>query len=152
MAEVSYKDNDRALHAPSVAGDPLHAEGAIPVNSLVAPAGLLGDVTMGQSRQDIPVGTVQHLPPHHQPGNLYTFESTGEAELLGQDSKEGLRDDNYPNTVPNVKLAGADGTTAAGPQGQPVDWSSVAPYEYPEFPGTPERKSPANINDPAPLT
>ncbi len=127
-------DNDRAIHASSIVGDPYNAEGAQPINSLKAPGGLLGDHTEGQSRQDIPAGSVQSNPGNYQPGSHYDVQSGGEKELLGQGTTgEGLKDDEYPS-LPNVALAGSAGTTDAGQQGSPIDWGSVAPYKYPEYP------------------
>ncbi|MHB8742564.1 MAG: hypothetical protein ACYC9L_05500 [Sulfuricaulis sp.] len=125
---------NRGLHAPSVMGDPYAPEGIVPVNSLKVPQGrLLGQPTNNQSFEPIPSGTVQHQPGNHQPENLYPFYSGGSKELLGENTVEPTKDDEYPS-LPNVPLTGAAGTTNAGQQADSVDFNSVAPYVYPEFP------------------
>ena len=126
------RDGNRGIHAGSPSGDPAHMPDGwfASVGSFTAPSGGLGRPTMGQSRQDIPGSS------EIQPREQYDFQSAGEPGLLGQDRDDyssTLHDANYPST-PSPEFQGESGTTNMGPQGGPVDWNSVAPYEYPEYP------------------
>ncbi len=93
--------NNRGIQATTIAhGDHKHAEGAIPYNEAVAPGGLLGQPTMGKSRDQPPVGSLsEDFGTHGQAAN--PFRSGGEKELLGQGTAdEGIKDDEYPNISP----------------------------------------------------
>ncbi len=147
--------NNRGIQATTVAhGDHKHAEGAIPYDTLAAPGGLLGQPTMGKSRDQPPVGNLNgDFGSHGQAPNQ--FHSGGEKELLGQGaqgSDEGMTDDERPNiSAPN--LPGEAGTTNMGPQGDPVDWNSVGEYRYNEFPSdTLPQKIADGIQNVLPLT
>ncbi len=145
--------NNRGIQATTIAhGDHKHAEGAIPYNEAVAPGGLLGQPTMGKSRDQPPVGSLsEDFGTHGQAAN--PFHSGGEKELLGQGTAdEGIKDDEYPNiSAPN--LPGESGTTNMGPQGDPVDWNTVGEYRYPEFPAdTLPQKIADGIENVLPLT
>ena len=118
-------------HASSTGGDPAHMPDgtAATVGSLTGNSGLLGQHTGNPvSRQAIPTGDAS---------NTYAFTSAGEPGYLGQDTDDyaaaGLTDSER-TTVPDPDLPGAAGTKNAGPQGSPLDWDSVAPYKYPEYP------------------
>lgn len=113
------------------------------VGSLSAPQGkTLGQPSPNQnraSRQNIP-GSAE-VNPREQ----YNFQSGGEGGYLGQDTDDyggGTLVDSQRPTLPNPEFAGASGTTNMGPQGDPVDWAAVAPYEYPEFPMSPQGNTP----------
>ncbi len=113
-------DNNRGIHAGSYAGDSTNAEGIVP-NTL--------DFKNGRQ-------AVADRDLHND--GVYNAASavSGTEKFLSQADEAGessLHDDNYPN-LPGPVLPGAAGTTNAGPQGSPVDFNSVAPYEYPEFP------------------
>lgn len=143
-------DNNRGIHAASQAGDPAHMpDGAIPFNSIVVPKGegLGRNIHDGRSRQELPVGGID---------NCYSFNGlVGEKELLGQGTtEEGIKDNDYPSGIPDPSLPGASGTKNAGDQGHPIDFNSVAPYDYPEYPkdGYTAGGGRARIQDAAPLT
>ena len=119
-------------HASSWAGDPAHMpDGAAgTVGSLTGNKGLLGQNPGNPtSRQTIPTGAAN---------NTYAFTSGGEPGLLGQDTDDygasGFSDNDRPAGIPDPTFPGASGTKNAGQQGSPLDWDSVAPYQYPEYP------------------
>lgn len=144
--------NNRGIQATTVAhGDHKHAEGAIPYDQAVAPGGLLGQPTMGKSRDQPPVGNLDgDMGTHGQAA--HPFQSTGEKELLGQGVSEGIKDDEYPN-LHSPNLPGESGTTNMGPQGDPVDWNKVGEYRYNEFPSdTLPQKIADGIENVLPLT
>ena len=134
------KDGNRGIQGDSAGPESAHMpDGYLAsVGSLVAPAGGLGRPTMGQSRQPIPGS--QDINPREQ----YSFQSPGEPGLLGQDTDDygaaGLTDNERP-VLPNPEFPGESGTTNMGPQGDPVDFNSVAPYEYPDFGDWPNRSA-----------
>ena len=110
-------DNNRKIDTSSYAGNADNAEGSVPAT-----------LDFKNARQAVPDRDL------HGDG-VYDAarQVSGPKEFLGQNPHEGIKDDDYPS-LPNVSLAGAPGTTNAGQQGVPVDFNSVAPYEYPEFP------------------
>ena len=123
-------------HASSVGGDPAHMPDgyAASVNSLTGNKGLLGQNPGNPtSRQDVP-GSGE-VTPREQ----YPFQSGGEKELLGQNPHEPITDPDRPS-VPSPEFPGESGTTNMGPQGAPLEWGSVAPYKYPEYPMSPKQK------------
>lgn len=129
------RDNNRGIHATTVMGDDRAAEGAVEVGSLSAASGsaLAGNLSSDSGRQPMP------NPNLHDDG-VYPFTSGGDTDR-GFDASDGhMKDDDYPS-VPNVSLPGGSGTTNAGQQGSPVDWNSVAPYEYPDFGKMPSPKN-----------
>lgn len=139
------KDGNRGIDGPSPGSD---AGAHMPdgflasVGTLVAPGGLLGQPTMGKSRQDIP-GSAEI-----QPREQYNFQSGGTNRLLGDYQPEGhIKDDEYPS-LPGPAFPGESGTTNMGQQGDPVNWSGVAPYEYDEYPMSPA----FNTSDPTAST
>ncbi len=145
--------NNRSIHAGSPAGDPTRtAEGAIVYDTITAPAGLLGQPTMGKSRDQPPTG---NMPNDMGPSGegAFTFQSGGEKELLGQGTgDEGLKDDELPHP-PDPSLSGESGTTNMGQQGAEVNWKSVGEYRYPEFPAdTLPQKIADGIQNVTPLT
>lgn len=125
------KDNNRGIHAGSPSGDPSKMPDGYfaSVGSLTGNKGKLGQNPGNPtSRQDIPGS--QEITPAEQ----YNFQSPGESGFLGQDQDDyhATSDPERPS-LPNPEFAGASGTTNMGQQGAPVDWNSVAPFEYPDF-------------------
>lgn len=110
-------DNNRSIHAPSYAGDVMNAEGAIPAT-----------LDFKNARQAVPDRDL-----HNDGVYDAARQMSGPKEFLGQNTHEGIKDDDYPS-LPNVSFVGDAGTTNAGPQGDPVDFNSVAPYRNGEFP------------------
>ncbi len=146
------KDGNRGIHAGTVMGDDKAAEGAVPVNEITAPKNnLLGEPSMNGPM-------AQQMLPNDSVTGVRDFSSamSGEKELLGQgvDDESTLTDDEYPN-ISAPHLPGESGSTDRGQQGVPVDWNSVAPFEYEDFGKQPSPTSGggrALINDAAPLT
>src|SRR5581483_6131227 len=133
-------------HASSWGGDPAHMPDGVvaSVTSLKANSGLLGQNPGNPTaRQDIPGAADRAVKEQ------YPFQSGGVKELLGQNPHEGITDPDRPS-VPNPQFSGESGSTNAGQQGSPLDWNSVAPYKYGEFPKD-SGKTGASSN-PAPLT
>lgn len=124
-------------HASSTSGDPAKMPDgfAAGVGSLTGNKGLLGqNPGAPKSRQDIPGSG--DITPREQ----YDFTSGGKKALLGQDTtSEGSMSDPTRPTLPDPALAGESGTTNMGPQGSPLDFNTVAPYKYPEFPQSAQR-------------
>ena len=123
-------------HASSWAGDPAHMPDgwAASVGSLTGNKGRLGENPGNPtSRQDIP-GSADRAAKEQ-----YPFQSGGTKELLGQNPQEPITDPDRPS-VPDPAFPGESGTTNMGPQGAPLDWNSVAPYRYPEYPMSPAQK------------
>lgn len=119
-------DNNRKIEATSQAGNPTRAaEGAVAFDSIVVPKGhFLGQPTEGQSRQDLPNPSVS---------NVHTFQSGGDPDRVYTAHDGQMKDDDYPS-VPNPQIAGQIPEADSHRVGSPVNFNSVAPYEYPEFP------------------
>ena len=149
-------DGNRGIQA----GSPGPAEGAhmpdgwlLSVGTLTGNPGRLGENPGDPtSRQDIPGS--REISPREQ----YNFQSPGEAGFLGQDTDDygpdarAIGDDPQRPNVPSPEVPGESGTANMGPQGDTIDWNSVAPYEYPEFPQA-DSSSEVHISESAvPLT
>jgi hypothetical protein len=110
-------DNNRGIDTSSYAGNADNAEGSIQAT-----------LDFKNARQAVPDRNL------HGDGVWDASSAvSGPKELLGQNAEEGNKDAEYPSH-PGPTFPGAGGTTNAGQQGIPVDFNSVAPYEYPEFP------------------
>lgn len=103
-------DNNRKLRAGSPAGDPQAAEGSHEV------------ALSKEARQALPE------PGLHNDGQYDVGKPTGEKALNAQ----GLGDPTSRQAVPNPDFSGD--VPQVGQVGEAVDFDSVAPYHYPEFP------------------
>lgn len=127
------KDGNRGIHAPTQMGDDHAAEGMVAVGSLSVP----GNNLLGQPSMNGPTAGRQMLPdPGLHGDGVYDVSRTavGQPSLArGIDASEGITDDDYPG-LKDVVMPGDPPVAPLGQSGEQVDWASVAPYEYPEFP------------------
>lgn len=140
------KDGNRKLEAGSPSGNPAHMPDAWAgsISDLGAPQGQrLGEQAQIHAGWQNTSTVRQALPGTGEitPREQYNFESPGEPGHLGQDTDDygqpvTASDPQRPN-VPSPEFSGESGTTNMGPQGAAVDFNSVGPLEYPDFPMSP---------------
>lgn len=118
-------DGNRGIHGDTYAGEETHMpDTAFSAGSLSAPTNNL----LGQPSMNGPTAPRQAMPNPSLPGKTdISHLMNGPPGLLGVDDDVGLHDDDYPAMAASPKPGEPDGFG-------PVNWDSVGPYEYPEFP------------------
>lgn len=110
---------------------------AADVTSLKGNPGLLGQNPGNPiSRQDIPGSSEVSVKEQ------YDFQLHGEPGFLGQDYPDyesTLHDDQYP-VIPDFDIKGDTGTKNQGPQGDQLDFGSIAPVQH-QFPMSPPQST-----------